>query len=195
MNAKHGKLILGFVGALLLGAAGPASAAGVSGVFGLGYDIGGDDLVKVYYSSGSSSKIKANEGLYFYGGALIPNTAAGNWETQLTIGYKYGTTDQAANGAVTWTAIPLEAIEFFNQDQFRFGAGLTFHVNPELSGSGVLSGLNVSFDNAVGVVVVVDWRASPNLAFGLRYTNIDYSAGGGSVSGNGLGLTMSIMGR
>lgn len=154
-----------------------------------GFDFGGDTLVTVLFQDGSTDKIKANEGFYIGGGIayIFPDY---NLETELSASWKYvGIT--ASNGDVSFTRFPLEAMVFYPWAWGRVGAGLTYHVNPELSSSGVPGGLNVEFDNAVGAVIQAEYRPSDNLGFGLRYTALDYTIGGTDVKASGVGLTIS----
>jgi hypothetical protein len=175
--------------------AGPvvADAAEIRPLFKAGYDFGGDDMVRVVFTDGSSETIKTNEGLYLGGGAAIINDAR-NWEFHVTLAYKFAMIN-ASNGDVEWTMFPLEALAFYRFQKIRLGGGLAYHINPSLEGSGVIGGLDVKFKNAAGAVLQADWRITEQMAAGLRYTVIDYEAKGaftGSTKSEGLGLTFSF---
>jgi hypothetical protein len=179
-------LVAAFVGPLA------AQAAEIRPLLKAGFDFGGDTLVRVTFTDGSSETIKANEGLYVGGGAVITNDAR-NFEFHVTLAYKFALIN-ASNGDVEWTRFPLEALAFYRFDKFRLGGGLAYHINHELEGSGVVGGLDVKFENALGAVVQADWRITDQIAAGVRYTALKYEAKApltGSTKSDGLGLTFT----
>jgi len=156
-----------------------------------GIDFGGDTLVTVVFVGGETDTIKANEGVYAAGGVSILNEAR-NMEVEISIGYKFDTIT-ASNGEVDWTLMPVDALVFYRLPQWRLGGGLTYHLNPELDGSGVVGGLNLKFDDALGVVLQADYLIRQNMAVGARYTNVKYEpkGGGASAKSGGIGATFS----
>lgn len=179
-------------GAVLLAmAALPAYALETNFAYKAGYDTGGDTLVTVTFVGGDTDKIKANEGLFFGGGVSIVNDAK-DVETEITLSYKIDDIT-ASNGDVTWSRWPIDALVFYRAPSVRFGGGLTYHLNPDLSGSGVVGGLNVKFKDALGFILQVDWRITDKLSLGARYTALDYDVegGGGSIKSNGIGVVFS----
>lgn len=156
-----------------------------------GYDFGGDTLVTAVFTDGSSDTIKANEGLYIGGGASIV-TDSKRMEIELSLAYKFSIVS-ADNGDIEFTRLPLEALAFYRWDKVRLGGGLTYHINPELEGSGIATPLDVQFDDALGFVLQADYRLTDRMAIGLRYTNLKYEASGSSASAksDGLGFTFS----
>jgi hypothetical protein len=156
-----------------------------------GFDFGGDTLVTVLFSDGSSETIKANEGFYIGGGASIV-TDSKRVEIELSLAYKFSVID-ADNGDVEFTRIPFEALAFYRWDKVRLGGGLTYHINPELEGSGIAAPVDVNFDDALGFVLQADYGFTDRMAIGLRYTNLKYEVRGSSASAkaDGLGLTFS----
>ena len=178
--------------ALMLVAAVPAAslAADVRPVAKLGFDFGGDNLVTAQFSNGSSESIKANELLYLGGGASII-TDSKDIEVEVTLSYKFKNIS-ATNGDIKWTRFPLEALVFYRMPKFRLGGGLTYHVGPKLSGSGVVGGLNVKVDDALGVVLQGDYLFTQKASLGLRYTNLSYKANGVSANSNGVGVTFGV---
>jgi hypothetical protein len=170
-----------------------AEAAEIRPLFKAGYDFGGDAMVTVLFTDGSTRTIRANQGLHLGGGAAIINEAR-NWEFHVTLAYKFALIN-ASNGDVTWTRFPLEALAFYRFEKIRLGGGLACHINPRLEGSGVIGGLDVKFKNATGAVLQADWRITEQMAAGLRYTILEYDARGpstGSTKSDGLGLTFSF---
>jgi len=158
----------------------------------LGFDFGGDTLVTAVFTDGSSQSVKANEGIYLGGGvSIVPGWY--DMVIELSIAWKW-TGVTAENGEINWTRYPLEALVFHRVQQFRFGGGLTYHINPKLDGSGVVGGLNVKFKDALGFILQADYVIWKGLAAGLRYTSIDYEVADGSApkaKSNGAGITAS----
>jgi hypothetical protein len=155
-----------------------------------GIDLGGDRIVDVGFTDGSRDSIKANEGFYFGGGASIVNDA-GTIEVELSLSYKTAAVT-GDNGDVDFGRFPLEALVFYRLEKFRLGGGLTYHVDPKLDGSGILSSVNLDFDNALGLVVQGDYRFGEHVTLGLRYTSIKYEASApftATYKGNGLGVS------
>lgn len=171
-------------------AAGALHAQEVRPMLKTGFDFGGDTLVTAIFTSGSSESIKANEGFYFGGGASI--LFSREIEAEVSLSYKFASIT-ASNGEIEFTRLPLDALVFYRFPDFRVGGGLTYHLNPKLSGSGVASGANVGFDDAAGLVLQADYVFAKQFAVGGRYTMLDYKArGGGTAKSNGLGVTFGV---
>ena len=168
---------------------GTASALETRGLIKAGFDFGGDTLQRVTFSDNTTETIKANDGFYVGGGfAFVPDSL--NLEMHLTAAWKY-TGVTASNGEITFTRFPIEALGFFIADPFRFGGGLVYHLNPTLKRSGAVSGSDVDYDNAPGMVLQVDYRISENIGAGLRYTFLEYEQGSRSIRANGAGVAIS----
>ena len=192
MTSCTGRLTarLGGVG-LFVAAISPAIALDTGFAYKLGYDSGGDTLVTAVFANGDTSDIKANRGLFFGGGVSIVN-ATKDVETEITLSYKIDDIT-ASNGDITWSRWPLDVLVFYRTPAVRMGGGITYHLNPDLTGSGVVSGLNVNFKDSLGLVMQVDWRVSERLNIGVRYTALDYELEGSSTSikSNGIGIVLS----
>ena len=168
-----------------------AQAAEVRPFVKAGLDFGGDTLVTAVFVGGDREDVKANEGIYGGGGVSVINDA-GNLEYQFSLAYKFRTIS-ASNGDIDWSSWPLEALVFYRIPQWRFGGGLAYHISPELDGSGVVGGLNVKYDNALGFVLQADYLFLRNFAAGVRYTSVKYEpkGGGASAKTDGIGATFS----
>jgi hypothetical protein len=189
--------------AFALAAAAPVAshAVDVRPLLKLGYDSGGDTLVSATLTSSSggttTESIKANEGFYIGAGASILFST--EIEAEVSLSYKFESIT-ATNGDIDFTRMPLDALVFYRfPQQFRVGGGLTYHLNPKLSGSGVAGGLNVGFDDALGLVLQAEYLLpprspkTPKMTIGARFTMLDYKAsGGGTAKSNGVGITFSI---
>ena len=151
--------------------AGVAAASEMKPLFKLGYDAGGDTLVTVIFASGDRESIKANEGFYVGGGLAFLNDDK-TIETEVSLSYKFDLIT-ATNGDVTWSRFPLEGLVFYRFPKVRLGGGVTYHLNPDLSGSDVISGLNANFNNAFGTLLQADYRITDKMNLGARYTTLD----------------------
>jgi hypothetical protein len=175
--------------ALLASAPAGVRAAEARPVFVAGYDTGGDDILKVTFGSGTADSIGANEGLYLGGGVSLLNGAR-NVEFLGTLSYKYQAI-HASNGDITWTRFPLDALLFYRWQSFRAGGGATYVLRPRLKGSGDASNIYTAFGAALGAVLQADYLVG-GVAFGLRYTILEYQEGGTTVKSNGVGATFGF---
>ncbi len=172
-----------------------AHAAEFKGVVGVGLDFGGDTLISGSYSDGSTWSVKANEGFALYGGAVM---VTGDFETQATIGYKFGG-PQAKNGSVTLSTVPIELMEFYRTQYVRAGVGLVYQRGTKLDVNvpGFLGNGTYNFDNALGNVVQVGWAPQgKRYSVDLRYTSIKYKQSNTpnpkNISGNSVGVSTSF---
>jgi hypothetical protein len=170
-----------------------SQAAEVRGLFNVGYDFGGDRLVTVIYTDGSSDFVDANRGIFFGGGVAIVWDPAGAMETQLTLNYKFEETDPFASGGVKFSTTQFDAVQAFNvSPQLSLGVGLTYHMSPKVAGTGVISG-TAQYDDAAGALFQLGFRLSDRSQIGLRYTNITYKGRGlASADGSGFGVFFNI---
>lgn len=173
---------------MLSGVSLTTEAAEVRGLFNVGYDFGGDRLVTVIYTDGTSESVDANKGIYFGGGISLVHDQAGTMETQLTLNYRFEETDPYASGGVKFSTTAFDAVQVFNVNQASFGIGLTYHMSPKVAGTGVVSG-NLQFDDAAGLLFQVGFRMSDRSQIGMRYTRIKYKAAGQpEADGSGIGI-------
>ena len=170
----------------------------------MGYDFGGTKLATIthedYYGE-NIYNIRAGEGLSFEAGAVFGNDNS-NVELQMLIGYKFDS-DSADNGEVTWDTIPFTALAMFTSDKWKFGGGVTYHLNPELdstfpiydnNNNFVSNGTNDKYNSAFGGVVKMQYRATPSLDIGLKGTLIEYELTEDpsiTAKGNSIGVTLS----
>jgi len=181
------------IAAMLLGTASAAHATDVRPMIKAAADFGGDTLVTVVFTDGARESIKANELLSLGAGVSIVNQA-GDIEAEVSLSYKFALIS-ASNGDVTFSRWPIDALVFYRLPELRLGGGLTYHINPKLSGSGVASGLDASFDDALGLLLQADYRVTPKINLGIRYTSLDYKlhVGGATATArsNGVGVVFS----
>lgn len=163
-------------------------------VIGLGYDFGGEELGKLYFADGSSASVRANNGMAINAGTILAN---GNtpFSTQITLGYKYGG-QRGSNGDVTWSAIPLDVIEYYRLSNLRMGLGLSYQMNPQLNVN-LPSGYIDKYNNAFGLIAQFGWAPiGAHYSIDLRYTSIKFQLsdvpGAPMVDGSVAGLYTSI---
>jgi len=181
------KAVIGLV--LMVIAAVPVAslAADVRPVVRIGIDFGGDKLAGATFTNGSTDTIKAGE-LIYLGAGLSVITDSKDIEVEATLSYKNDSIN-ASNGKIDWTRFPLDALVFYRMPKFRMGGGLTYHLSPKLSGSGVASNINGNFDDSLGFLLEGDYLVTQKVNVGLRYTNIKYKIGGASIDGSSIGIT------
>ncbi len=162
-------------------------------MFKVGADFGGDDLVTLTFTNGETRTIRANDGVFLGGGVSILSDQR-DVEAEISLSYKVDTIN-ASNGRVTWSRWPIDALLFYRLPSMRFGGGLTYHLNPELTGSGVVGNVFDKFDNALGFIVQADYNISERHHIGVRYTGIEYKLNApgaqSTAKSNGFGLVFS----
>ncbi len=177
-----------------------AGAAKLSPVLTGALEFGGDKLVDIVYSDGTTGEIQAGRGFLLGGGLNIDlsETKPNTFEAQLTVGVKWTGSKKASNGEVDWLRFPIELLSFYrNTDRnFRLGAGVTYHFGNKVTGSKDVSSISTKFDNATGFVLEADYvfGAERVAVVGVRFTKINYQAqipGAPVVSGNSVGINFN----
>jgi len=137
-----------------------------------GFSGGGDELVTIEHDYESDYTIDAGDGFYIEAGMSINDNPY--LETQFLIGYKFDS-DSADNGSIDWSMVPISALGFFKIPKWKFGGGLTYHLNPELKGDFGGDSINDEFDNALGGIAQIQYEPMPSFAIGVRATFIEYT--------------------
>jgi hypothetical protein len=177
----------------------PWAARPYSLEFGIGMDGGGDKLLTLKFTDGSSESLYADQGFYFYAGVAFARFYSDEvaFDTAVKVAVK-GWNVGSGGDEVRYLVFPLEAVERLWIGQFRLGGGLTYLVNPEISGNGALDTINASLDNSLGFTVQADWIGErkpgrAGVAIGLRYNVQELKFQQGStVSANGIGLRLGF---
>jgi len=174
--------------ALLLGSYFSNASADVRPMIIGGLFFGGDTLVET-----TGGDLDAG-GLLYIGAGIMIEPEGSNMAFQATLGYKWDTIDfDIPSGDSTISSNPLEFIAFFKSDDFRLGAGIAYHMNPEwefcIDGSGCLV---ADFDNATGFIIEADFQSVKTFSFGVRFTSIDYKTDGLTVNANSIGLIGAV---
>ena len=172
---------------------------------GFGLTHGGDKLAEAeveYNGDTYDDDLRAGELLTIAAGIVVyfPQPA---WSLQTSIGYH---TDSVGDydDDITFDRYPLELIPFYNFSKHRIGAGLSYHLSPELDLKEI-GGPKVKFEDALGWLVEYDYSFSGwekgGFVLGVRYMWIDYeidkvgsfSVSGAEVDGNHVGIHINYM--
>lgn len=178
--------------ALLASSGALAQQSSARGVFGIGLTTGGDTLASVVFTDGSTQDIKAGGLVHLFGG--VEFRASQQVTMQVNVGYQVDDTGGASNGSLRFSRYPIEALVHYQLNpNFRLGGGARFVNSPKVAGSGVLSGINLEFDNTTGVVVEGEYLVTPSIGLKLRAVSEKYkpAAGGPSADGNHVGFYFS----
>jgi len=171
-----------------------AAEAGAPARFllGGGLTAGGDTLITVPFTDGSTDTIKAGGLVELYAGGEF--RLAERLALQATVGYHVNDTRAASNGSVRFTRVPVDVLALFDaSDKIRLGAGAQFVSNVKLRGSGVASNVDQSYDSTVGAIVEGEYLFTPHIGLKLRYVAEKFtpSSGGAKVDGSHVGLLFS----
>lgn len=158
-----------------------------------GVHSGGDTLATVQFIDGDTQSIKAGGLISFAVGAGFDINET--FESQLTFGYKFDSAD-AENGDIEFTRMPINAIFLYKSAQWRFGGGLTYHLDPtlEVSGAGAGFASNTDYDDALGFLLDARYFFSQRAYVGGRFTFIEYeSQAGATFDGNSIGVVIGAV--
>lgn len=137
----------------------------------LGIHDGGDDIITVNFTDGSSRDMQAGEFLSL--GAGVAWDIGSVMETRLYAGWK-GDEVSADNGSVKLNRWTSNFMLLFKAGGWRFGGGAAYHWSIELDGSGAATNASAEFDDALGAVAEIDYYFNENAYVGLQYLNIEY---------------------
>ncbi len=155
----------------------------------ISFEGGGDELVTIQHDYERDYTIDAGDGLTFETGVAMDNPN-NNLEMQLLIGYKFDS-DDADNGDITWSLIPLSALALIKVEDFKLGGGITYHISPEMDGRFGNESINYQFDNAWGGILQAQYSFEDSFSIGVKATLIDYTLKNDSsqkASGNSIGI-------
>ncbi len=161
-----------------------------------GAHLGGDTLVEVSFTDGSTESLKA--------GQLI--SLAVGWHTELSetlssrisLGYKFDSIT-AQNGDIEFTRVPLELLLLTQNGSWLVGGGVTYHMSPKFTADAATIGLlgTAKLDDALGFVLAADYNThgifDREWYIGARITVVDYENNLGSVSGSSIGVVIGYL--
>lgn len=155
----------------------------------LDYMSGGEELVEMNYTDGSSDSVSAGAGLGF--GVGLKQTVAEQVSVEGRIGYLSDTASGKDGFGQTvefsFSTLPVDVLAQYQMEKHSFGAGLTYHLNPTLD----IDGDEFEFDNAMGTLLEYQYHWTANGAISVKYQNISYDYKGTSFDGAGFGLGLS----
>jgi hypothetical protein len=160
------------------------------GFVGMAFTGGGETLVTVTYSDGTSKNIKS--------GGLIDLKLGADYRVndmfslQGSVGFHTDSTS-ASNGSVRFTRFPIELLGYWHASPaFRLGGGVRVPTGAKLRSSGVAASLgDTSFDTSAGVVLEGEYFFSPHFGLGLRAVKETYEVGGSKIDGDHVGLRLN----
>ena len=149
-------------------------------------EMGGDRLVTLVFTDGSTQKIYAGQGGTVAVGMDYRPASIPTLGLRATAGFKF-TTNASENSDIAFTRIPIELVgSYYLPNDLRVGAGLAYHTGVSFKGDPALSVPDVSFDPAAGYTLELGWKW-----VALTYTGIEYSANGGSLDASAVGVSFT----
>lgn len=161
-----------------------------------GVHLGGDTLIEVLFTDGSTEKIRAGQLVSLAIGWHMAITETMN--ARVSLGYKEDSVS-AQNGDITFSRVPLNFLLFTQNGSWMLGGGVTYHQSPKLNADAASIGLlgTAKLDNALGFVLAADYNTKGifdrDWYIGGRLTVIDYEAAGESISGNSIGVVVGYL--
>jgi hypothetical protein len=150
-------------------------------LIGMRAQFGGDTLGTIYYTDGSDQKLKAGQGLEFYGGAILKSMP---YAIKASIGFKYSSS-QASNLDVEKTAWPLIMTgRFYPNNDFYLGAGFTQHLNPKLS----IDSTTAEYDASLGYHFEAGWKW-----ISLGWTSMNYAYNGNDFDASSFDINLEYV--
>ena len=153
-----------------------ASPVEVHGMLGFMGTFGGDKLVDVLYTNGTTSAVTAGGTVYFNAGAeLRSRDLPVPLSVLATVGYQVSTAG-GDNGDYRFERIPFELLGEVDviPNRFRLGGGVRYDTGVNLSSHGVVAAPATKFQNATGGVFQAEWMLSNNFSIVGRYVAIRY---------------------
>jgi hypothetical protein len=162
----------------------------------LGLAFGGEELVSLTYTDGTSVSIHAGDGVLLTGGLTFTPLWIGDrigLGLGLDAGWKYRSTSVDADGSMALERFPLIGsarglIGITNAWHVLLAGGVVYELGPDLTGEGLLSEYSFEFDNALGGMAELGITWGRPMAVGWeisgRYTFLTYnleSGEGGDV--------------
>jgi len=162
-----------------------------------GIHLGGDTLANTVDRNGNDFKIKAGDLITLGIGPHFDLTD--NTHIRTLIGWKVDSVqalsdssiDSSSTDNTKFSRFPLDVMYFYQTRNWNFGGGLTYHMNPSLSGDLINK---VNYDNALGYALEVAFRLGEFFYLGGKYTIINYKEknSNAKVDGNSVGVVIGI---
>jgi hypothetical protein len=171
----------------------------------LGFAGGGDDLITARLSDGSEQTLTAGAGVSICGSLARGLFGVGRHAALIGVeagvkGWNIGGEDANYNiQLIRFPVVPHLRYLYGDSPGMRLlaAAGLHYERGVELSGSGAASGIDASFDRALGWMVDMGTLIETvgfNAVLSLRYTRLHYQGGGlrGRANASNIGLFLGL---
>jgi len=165
--------------------------------FGLGFALGGDDLVYAEFDTGEDTTLSAGNGVIVNLGATVTPLWFGRigLGASVDLGIKYAGIE-ASNGSVSFTRFPVVASAhgLFSVNtnwSVLVAGGLHYDLGASLSGDGLFDDLQFDSESALGFMIEAGgyYEERPlGIDVTLRYTALEYEFDGRKVDGMSIGL-------
>ena len=153
----------------------------------LGLAFGGEKLATLTYDDGTQNSIRGGEGLIFSGGLTFTPLWIGDslgLGLGIDAGWKYKSTSVNADASVALQRFPIvpsvRALLNLGESWHVLAAGgLVVEISPSLEGDGLLSELDIEFDNGTGGMgeLGILWGQPKGVGYEItgRYTFLEYT--------------------
>jgi hypothetical protein len=150
-----------------------------------GFDWGGDEILQVFFTNGNDQTMRAGQGINLGVGGEFQFATVKQLMVRSAISLKWSPT-AADDANIMFLRFPVHLTPFWKiNDDFRFGVGITTHLNPKLRGDGFFPDVSYSSSTNPRFEFGYKW-------FALTYTPMNYTDRRGDVfSGNSVGVSFS----
>lgn len=150
-----------------------------------GFDFGGDEILQVFFTNGSDQKMRAGQGINLGIGGELQFSNMKHFMLRSAISLKWSPT-AADDANIMFLRFPVHLTPFWKiNNDFRFGVGITTHLNPKLRGDGFFPDVSYTSNTNPRFEFGYKWAA-------LTYTPMNYKDQQGEVfSGNSIGVSFS----
>jgi hypothetical protein len=149
-----------------------------------GLEMGGDVLLEIPFTDGSTQDMLAGQGGTVAFGAEVRGARIG---LRATAGLKYNTT-AADNANIAFTRVPLEAVlSWYPSTNLRLGGGVSYHTAVHLNGDGFLPDFDA--DAAMGTTAEIGYKW-----FAVTYTSLKYEfPGAAPIDASSVGVSLTYL--
>ncbi|MGD9212011.1 MAG: outer membrane beta-barrel protein [Desulfobacteraceae bacterium] len=156
----------------------------------MGISFGGDEFPSD--EEDDEGHISAGEAFAWKLGVVLqPHMLPPQWEIQVALGWKMeGEYEDDTDGI--FSRYPIDIMGYYKFNKLRCGAGLTYHLNPKYEGNNVPSNVDGDFDNALGLILGLDYQIGNHFLVGTNYEIIAYESATDTFNGNNLSISLGL---
>ncbi len=159
----------------------------------VGIHFGGDTMVTVNNTDGSTDSLKAGEELSLSAGVTFAISDA--MDFIMTFGIKKEVVFPD-DGAISFTRYPLNLLLLARSGNWHYGGGLTVHMNPIYKVDTDTQKETVDFKNAPGALLDIRYTVFDGVFVAGRYTYIEYEVendpAGTTFDGSSIGILVGV---